>query len=426
VTNRTCLPGCVQASKVNIYQVVVDAYQQYWKPCQVIVKDAYEVKEPAKSQRLEPGELQHVLLISLHEDLEGTIQALLRETGQQFRLKTAVDRVTCLLSMDLRVFDAILLRGGQSYQDDIDFLQEVRQSGIQTPIIVLLPDEGSSSAVWLLEAGADAYLLDCELTIDRLANTLRQSRKLFSIQRRATQTEAALQRDILALEEDNIYLDTFAGMVAHNLKNCLYPIVGMTHLLAADYGPAMDEHGNYLLECVLHSADRGVEVIDGLLSLAKMGHESPIPTVVDTGDVMARVMQQLEQKIAETEATIVQPQSWPLASGHALWVEEIWLNYLTNAMKYGGAPPKLTLGAKRIGNRVRFWVRDEGAGLSKEDQDQLFLPFSRLQRKFHPESHGLGLAIVRMIVEKLGGEAGVDSKANEGSTFWFTLPAVRE
>jgi len=76
------------------------------------------------------------------------------------------------------------------------------------------------------------------------------------------------------------------------------------------------------------------------------------------------------------------------------------------------------------GGTVRFWVRDNGAGIPLENQKQLFTPFVRLNQ-VHVEGYGLGLSIVRRIVEKLGGQVGVESKVGQGSTFYFTLPAVR-
>jgi len=74
-------------------------------------------------------------------------------------------------------------------------------------------------------------------------------------------------------------------------------------------------------------------------------------------------------------------------------------------------------------NTVRFWVRDNGAGLRPEEQAQLFMPFERL-RQGHMQGHGLGLSIVRRIVEKLGGQVGVQSETGAGCTFWFTLPGA--
>jgi signal transduction histidine kinase len=128
---------------------------------------------------------------------------------------------------------------------------------------------------------------------------------------------------------------------------------------------------------------------------------------------------------AEAGAQVVapDPDAWPPTLGYAPWVEEVWVNYLSNALKYGGEPPVIAVGATPDGDVVRYWCRDNGPGLTAEEQTQLFTQFTRLH-EVRAEGHGLGLSIVRRIVEKLGGEVGVENNEEMGSTFWFTLPGV--
>lgn len=107
--------------------------------------------------------------------------------------------------------------------------------------------------------------------------------------------------------------------------------------------------------------------------------------------------------------------------GHAPWLEEVWTNDLTNAAKDGGST--VTLGAEASGERVRFWTHDDGAGLTAEAQQRLFVPFSRVGTTA-TEGHGLGLSIVRRIAERLGGMCGVESAPGAGTRVWFSLPAA--
>ena len=109
--------------------------------------------------------------------------------------------------------------------------------------------------------------------------------------------------------------------------------------------------------------------------------------------------------IEETKAEIIWPDQWPLALGYTPWVEEVWANYISNALKYGGRPPRIVLGGEIMPDNqamIRFWVRDNGPGLTSTQQENLFKPFNR----FHTgqtSGHGLGLSIVKRIVETLGG-----------------------
>jgi signal transduction histidine kinase len=137
--------------------------------------------------------------------------------------------------------------------------------------------------------------------------------------------------------------------------------------------------------------------------------------------------------IEQFQAEVVLPDSWPVALGYNPWVEEVWVNYVSNAIKYGGLPPRVELGAdppfrgpfeteEGVTSTVRFWVRDNGAGISPEAQSKLFTPFTRLEN-VRIKGHGVGLSIVRRIVERMGGEVGVESEMGQGSTFYFVLPA---
>jgi len=123
----------------------------------------------------------------------------------------------------------------------------------------------------------------------------------------------------------------------------------------------------------------------------------------------------------------VLPERWQDAVGYTAWIEEVWVNYIGNAVKHGKRGMTVEVGMEETqeGKMIRYWVRDNGPGIPEDRFEDLFLPFTRLaQAKI--EGHGLGLSIVRRIVEKLGGEVGVKSEVGKGSTFFFTLPASLE
>ena len=124
-------------------------------------------------------------------------------------------------------------------------------------------------------------------------------------------------------------------------------------------------------------------------------------------------------------STIERPNSWPEAYGHAPWIIEVWVNFISNAVKYAGTKPRITLGAERSGDGLsaRFWVQDYGPGINEEAQRAMFVPFTRITT-VRAVGHGLGLSIVRRIVEKLGGKVGVDSTLGKGAKFWFELPTT--
>jgi signal transduction histidine kinase len=141
-------------------------------------------------------------------------------------------------------------------------------------------------------------------------------------------------------------------------------------------------------------------------------------------EVVANVQNRLSHMIREQQAQIVLPQAWPEAIGYGPWIEEVWANYISNALKYGGRPPYVELGASASSdNTLRFWVRDNGTGLAPAVCAHLFTSFTPVSRLSDLE-HGLGLPIVLRIIEKLGGQVGVESEIGKGSLFYFTLPAA--
>jgi two-component system sensor histidine kinase/response regulator len=142
---------------------------------------------------------------------------------------------------------------------------------------------------------------------------------------------------------------------------------------------------------------------------------------LDMARIVAEARTRLAYLVEESQAEIILPENWPEALGYAPWVEEVWINYISNAIKYGGHPPRVELGATAEADGfVRFWVCDNGLGLTAYEQARLFIPFTRLDQ-VHAEGHGLGLSIVRRILERLGGGVGVESQVGRGSVFSFTL-----
>lgn len=233
------------------------------------------------------------------------------------------------------------------------------------------------------------------------------------------------RRHAQELEARNAELDAFAHTVAHDLKTPLSVLIGFGTLLDARAGHLPPDQLRASVRAIVRNGYKMTNIIDELLLLASVRKMDSVDLVpLEMGAVVEEARQRLVDLVAEHEAQIRVPERWPKALGYAPWVEEVWTNYLSNAVKYGGSPPKITLGAApHPDGHVRFWVRDNGPGLSSEEQAQLFAEFARLHQ-VRAEGHGLGLSIVQRIVKKLGGDVGVNSEPGTGSTFWFTLPAA--
>lgn len=236
-----------------------------------------------------------------------------------------------------------------------------------------------------------------------------------------------LVRELEDKQQVVIELDNYARNVAHDLKSPLSIITGYGELVMNDILQLDDPNLTRRMEQILEAAFKTNRIIDELLLLAGVSKQRVTLQPLD----MTHIVHEVERRIVRVMTDdhpieIVKPRRWPEALGHAPWVEQVWANYISNAIKYGGTPPRLEVGATpQPDGYVRFWVRDNGEGINTEAQDQLFNAFERLGNT-RVTGHGLGLSIVKNIVEKLGGQVGIESIPGHGSTFSFTLQQAEQ
>ena len=235
---------------------------------------------------------------------------------------------------------------------------------------------------------------------------------------RRKQTQAERERLIAEL-------DAFAHTVAHDLKNPLMIIVGYSNILRENLATLSPQAMEESLQQIENTGFRMGRIVESLLLLAESDGSKEVPFApLDTGMIVQEALARLANLSAAANPRLTIPDDWPEALGYAPWVEEVWVNYLSNAIKYGGTPPEITLGARNLPDgMVQFEIHDNGPGLTPEQQAQLFTRFARLHTD-RAEGHGLGLSIIRRIVERMSGTVGVTSTPGTGSTFMFTLPAA--
>ncbi len=234
-----------------------------------------------------------------------------------------------------------------------------------------------------------------------------------------------MKQQMVDLQSRNEELDAFDHTVAHDLQNPLSLIIGFADILRQRSREEIsDEERSRSLSLIVSNAQKMSEIVHELLMLSSVRKSDVVTQHLDMGDVVDAALMRLTHKLEAAEVALILPDIWPQAWGHPAWIEEVWENYLSNAIKYGGSPLHIELGATSLPDgMIRFWVKDNGVGITKENQSQLFTPFTRLN-DIRVTGQGLGLSIVRRIVEKLDGQVGIESESGQGSIFSFTLPAV--
>jgi tetratricopeptide (TPR) repeat protein len=156
-------------------------------------------------------------------------------------------------------------------------------------------------------------------------------------------------------------LNAFSYMVAHDLKNPLAAITGYASLMQMKLQNLDDLDSLRYLEIITQTSYRMNRIIDELLLLASVREQEIVPHLVDMGATVSEALIRLEHMTSQHQAQITQPDSWPPAMGYERWIEEVWVNYITNAIKYGGSPPQIQLNATLLpNNKVRYNVRPTG------------------------------------------------------------------
>lgn len=349
------------------------------------------------------------------DDVPANVSVLLEFlTNAGFKVLVAKDGSTAIKRVAYGHPDLILLdvmMPGKSGFEVCEILKSQAESQ-DIPIIFMTAVSDTVDKVKGLSLGA----------VDYITKPFQQEEMLARIK-----THLNLRKLQQKLEKRNMELKAFARTVAHDLKNPINGIIGLCNLLLKQRvsDSLKSENQEKYLQWIAESGQKTIEIIDALLLLAGASQQDYVETrPLDMLPMINHVLEtRLAQMVKDFQGEIRLAEIWPVALGYAPWVEEIWVNYLSNGLKYGGQPPHLELGANTQDDGIiRFWVRDNGPGMTKKAQAQLFTPFIRLHQD-RADGHGLGLSIVRQIVEKLGGQAGVESAEGRGSVFYFTLLA---
>jgi signal transduction histidine kinase len=243
------------------------------------------------------------------------------------------------------------------------------------------------------------------------------------------QLRKKIQKD---LEQKVAELDAFGHTVAHDLKNPLMVINVSIDGLIKELGTDTSVKANRMLAFISDGTKQMINIIESILMLAGVRKIYPQEFVIfPMSECVNDALNRMKYNIETNEVRICKPDQWPDVFGYGPWITEVWVNYINNAIKYG-KKNDTTVKSIEIGydtpqydqgkneSYIRFWVKDNGEGISKEKIPTLFREFSRLHTT--ENGYGLGLSIVKSIIEKFEGSVGVESEIGNGSLFYFTLP----
>jgi len=314
----------------------------------------------------------------------------------------------------IELFDSGVLGVWQS--DNRILCPDGKERWILDVSVAVLDEEGRvSGSLGLLKDITDRYQI-----IEALRKSEDEVRQLNAeLEQRVDERTKSLE---LAVQD----LESFTYSVSHDLRAPLRNITGMVDMLLAECGESLSGDAASMLKHIASSSARMTDIIRDLLHMAKFGQRAVERASVDTTRLAEQVVDYLKRTMeVEAGRSYFEVLPMPIAQADASLLEQVYLNLATNSLKFSGGvdSPTIQFGFQEDGNGGAYYVADNGIGFTEDEARTLFTPFQRLRGASGVSGSGIGLAIVRRIVETHGGRIWTVSEPGYGATFYFTLPA---
>lgn len=240
--------------------------------------------------------------------------------------------------------------------------------------------------------------------------------------------EKSLQNMNDKLAQSNRQLEEFTYVASHDLREPTRKITAFGQLLEESLGDRLDEDDAENLNFMVDGANRMQQMIEALLEYSRVTTRAVEFEHVDLNEIVEQLTNvELAVMLDESGCVLNVPCVLPIVRGGQAQIRQLLQNLVSNAIKYQkkGAIPEVTICTReQSGGMVRVEVQDKGIGIKREQLENVFVMFRRLNARDEYKGTGIGLAVCKRIVERHAGQIGVESVYGEGSTFWFTIPGV--
>jgi signal transduction histidine kinase len=345
--------------------------------------------------------------------------------------------------------DLILLDYLLPGTNGLELLQELTAQRKTLPLIIMLTGQGSEAvAVAAMQAGANDYLVKGQLTAQTLINAITNALEKQKLQTQNADLVSNLQASIIEhqaieqqlrdrvieieqvnllldrsthlLEDRNQELDDFSHIASHDLQAPLRGISNLVAWLVSDLEGKLPIENQHQLELIQSRVLQMNALINGLLKYARVGREHIDTSPVNLSQLIAEVVDLLDPPI---EFEIQFPLGLPSIYTQTLLLKQVLSNLIGNAIKYRNSPAgKVEILVEDREDCFQFKIVDDGQGIAPENHKKIFSIFQTLVSREDLKGTGIGLTIVKKIVESRGGSVWVESELGEGSTFSFTWP----
>ena len=237
------------------------------------------------------------------------------------------------------------------------------------------------------------------------------------------EAQAALADYARQLKETNKELDDFTYIVSHDLKEPLRSMDAFSKFVSDDYKDKLDKQGKDYLKRIRANAGRMGDLVEDLLEISRIERRKNPFEEVQIQELVTEVKLRLEYAIKEKNVQVVIQDKLPKVFCDRVRLTEVFVNLVSNAIKFNDkSNPRIEIGSSLKDNFYQFYVKDNGPGIEEQYFDKIFEIFQRLGRREKLEGTGVGLTIVKKIIQMHKGKTWVESKIGEGTTFYFTIP----
>jgi len=367
-----------------------------------------------------PSQVVNILLVDDKQENLVALEQLLEQPGRQLiSAHSGNDALRLLLKHD---FAVVLLDVEMPAMDGYE-VAELMRSAERTrlvPIIFVTAGDRSEERTFRgYEAGAVDFLYK-PISAHTLKSKVDVFVDLYRKTQQLTQANSTLERTSALLREKISDLENVSQTLSHDLRAPLRSIRSFTQILAESLTGKLDADQSDALERVLRGTRRMSNMIDELFELLKVSADDTPYGDVDATAVLADVLESLRSDIQHAGARISHG-ALPIVHANRMLVGQIFQNLISNAVKFcGDNAPVVEVVADRRGDGWEFAVRDNGVGILPEDRERVFRLFARAGKD--TAGAGVGLALCRRAVEKLGGKIWLHSERGAGTTFRFTIP----
>jgi PAS domain S-box-containing protein len=325
----------------------------------------------------------------------------------------------------------LVMTGNPIYRSYAEALPETqnrvrRQEGLQATAIIPILFEGQVIAALNLASHTyNEIPIPVRNALETMATThigevLARIKAETALQALNAELEQRVKQRTAAFEAANRELKDFAYVVSHDLKAPLRGISRLANWLSTDYADVIDDEGREMAALLINRVKRMDNLIEGILRYSRIGRLEESPEVIDLN---ALVNEALDLLNPPENITIRLDPDFPTIVAERTRMFQVFQNLIGNAIKFMGKPHgEIRVQCEDNGSSWMFKITDNGPGIEERFQERIFQIFQTLHPRDEVESTGIGLALVKKIVELHGGTIGVESEFGKGATFWFTFP----